>query len=171
MLVRIRPYETDDIPRAFEAAKQSYVELSPFMPWCHADYSIEETRSWITERIAAFAARTDYCFAVVSGDDGTLLGGCGPSGIDTANRRANLGYWIRTDATRRGAATTATRLLADWAFEHTALARLEIVTAIDNAASRRVAEKVGAFREGVARSRLLLRGAMHDAVIFSIVRG
>jgi len=51
-----------------------------------------------------------------------------------------------------------------------ALVRLEVVVSVENAASLRVAEKAGAIREGVLRSRLLLHGRMHDAVMLAFVR-
>jgi len=41
--------------------------------------------------------------------------------------------------------------------------------AVGNAASIRVAEKIGGVREGVLRSRLLLHGEFHDAVLFSVI--
>jgi RimJ/RimL family protein N-acetyltransferase len=58
----------------------------------------------------------------------------------------------------------------NWAFESTELVRLEIVVATGNTASHRVAEKVGAIREGVLRRRLLLHGHPHDATMFSLIR-
>ena len=68
-------------------------------------------------------------------------------------------------------ATAAVRALSEWAFTHTWLERLEIVAATGNLRSRRVAEKAGAVREEVARSRLRLHERFHDAVVYSIVRG
>ncbi|MGL5096173.1 MAG: GNAT family N-acetyltransferase, partial [Planctomycetia bacterium] len=59
---------------------------------------------------------------------------------------------------------------AAWAFAETNLVRLEIVAAVDNHASRRVAEKAGAVFEGIARRRLLVHGASHDAAVYSLVR-
>jgi ribosomal-protein-serine acetyltransferase len=50
------------------------------------------------------------------------------------------------------------------------LNRIEIITEVTNVASQRVAEKVGAQREGVIRQRLWLHGAAHDAVLFAVVR-
>ena len=102
--------------------------------------------------------------------DGTYLGGCGLNQIDRINRRANLGYWVRSTATRQGVATGAVRALRDWAFEVTELVRLEIVVAVGNAASHRVAEKVGAVREGTLIRRLMLHGALRDASMFSLTR-
>jgi len=49
------------------------------------------------------------------------------------------------------------------------LLRIEIVAAVDNIPSQRVAEKAGARREGVLRNRLFINGESLDAVLFSLV--
>ncbi len=165
----IRFVEISDAPALFEAAMASRAELAPWMPWCHPAYSIEESREWLEEQEAERAAGTEYAFAIVD-RHGEFCGGCGLNAIDTVNLRANLGYWVRTSHTRRGLATHAVGLLADWAFAHTVLNRLEIVVSTRNFPSLRVAQKAGAEREGVARARLVLDGEVHDAVVFSIVR-
>ena len=64
----------------------------------------------------------------------------------------------------------AVRQLADWGFAHTRLHRLEIVVAADNERSQRVAEKAGARREGILRSRLWSYEIPHDAVLYSMVK-
>ncbi len=86
------------------------------------------------------------------------------------DRLAKLGYWIRSSATGRGAAPAAVLLARDWAFRETGLNRLEIVCAFGNTRSRRVAEKVGATREGVLRRRLLLPSGPSDAIMYSLLR-
>lgn len=167
--VRIRPYELNDARSVFEAARESLVELRPWMPWCHPDYSMEDSHLWLETQVMAFQQGTAFEFAIVS-PDGRYLGGCGLNEISTANQRANLGYWVRSSATRRGVATEAVRLVRDWGFRHTELLRLEIVVAVTNRASQRVAEKAGATLEGTLRSRLLLHGTPHDAAMFSFIR-
>jgi len=167
--VRIRPYRLDDADLIFEAARESLAELGPWMPWCHPHYSLNESRLWLEEQVPAFEQGTAFEFAIVS-TDGRYLGGCGLSQVDKLNRRANLGYWVRTTATRRGVATAAVHLLRDWGFQNTDLLRLEIVVAVGNIASQRVAEKSGAVREGTLRNRLILHGTVHDAAVFSFVR-
>ena len=139
------------------------------MPWCHSGYSSNEARAWVTRQVAAFAAGTQYEFLIVSGD-GRMLGGCGLNEIERANRRANLGYWVRSSAVRRGVAADAIRRLADWAFRNTDLNRLELIVAAGNTASLAAARSAGAVREGLLRSRLVLHGRVHDAVVFSFVR-
>jgi RimJ/RimL family protein N-acetyltransferase len=59
--------------------------------------------------------------------------------------------------------------MAGFGFRQLGLQRIEIVVATGNHASQRVAEKAGALREGVLRKRLLIHGAAHDAVLYSLV--
>jgi ribosomal-protein-serine acetyltransferase len=167
--VLIRPLRIDDVPALYEAVRESLPVLCLWMPWCHPDYAIEESQTWIEKQIPAFQAGEEFTFAIVSASD-QFLGVIGLNAIDRDNRRANLGYWVRVSASARGVATTATQLVARWAFQHTDLNRLELVIAIMNGASLRVAEKAGAVREGILRSRLMLHGDTHDAAVFSIVR-
>jgi RimJ/RimL family protein N-acetyltransferase/N-acetylglutamate synthase-like GNAT family acetyltransferase len=165
--IAIRPYALDDASTVLTAVRESIARMHPWMPWCHPDYSLAESQSWLDEQVPAFAAETAFEFAIVSADGG-YLGGCGLNQIDVRNRRANLGYWVRSSAAGRGVATAAARSLHDWAVRHTDLVRLEIVVAVGNLPSRRVAEKLGARREGLLRDRLLLADGYHDALMFSL---
>jgi ribosomal-protein-serine acetyltransferase len=167
--IRIRPYRLDDAQAIWEAVRESIPELTPWMPWCHKGYSIDETRSWLGVQVPAFQQRTIFEFAITSGD-GRYLGGCGLNQIDALNQRANLGYWVRSSAAGKGVATVATKLTRDWGFANTDLVRIEILVAIGNIASRRVAEKSGALYEGTLRSRLTVHGTRHDAAMYSFIR-
>lgn len=167
--VSIRPYHLGDAFAVWEAARESLAEMRPWMPWCHQGYTLEESRAWLEVQVPAFEQRKAFEFAIASGS-GDYLGGCGLNQIDALHKRANLGYWVRSSARRRGVATRAIGLLRDWAFASTDLIRLELVVATGNAASRRAAEKSGAIFEAMLRSRLLLDGIAHDALIFSFIR-
>lgn len=169
MTPRIRPYVESDTDDVFGAVRESLAELTPWMSWCHEGYAAHETRTWLEAQVLAFSAGTAFEFAIVS-SDGRYLGGCGLSQVDPINRRANLGYWVRSSATRRGVATAAVGLVRDWAWANTDLIRLEIVAAVANLPSQRVAARAGALREGLLRSRLRVHGQSQDAVVFSIIR-
>jgi len=80
-----------------------------------------------------------------------------------------LGYFVRTSERGRGLAGDLSRLLVQFAFADLRLQRLEILVEPANAASLRVAEKLGAVREGVLRHRLLIHGTPRDAVMFSLL--
>ena len=166
----VRTYRDDDVPLLFAAVRESIAEVSPWLPWCHENYSIEESREFIKSRIAAAQGDEHYSFAVFSKDDPRLLGGVGLNFINRVHQFGNLGYWVRTSAGGRGVASTAAALVARFGFEQLGLQRIEILAAVPNIASQRVAEKIGAIREGVLRKRLLIRGEPQDAILFSLVR-
>ena len=103
-------------------------------------------------------------------DSGRFLGG---AGLELLQSRAPDGESWLLGADQRGAgrgiATQAARLVARFGFEQLGLQRIEIVAAVGNIASQRVAEKAGATREAVLRKRLLINGESQDAVLFSLV--
>ena len=168
MICRIRPYRADDAQALYEAARESIPDVFPWLAWCHPDYSMAEAVDW-TRSKAGPGSDGELVFAVVDPND-ELLGGCGVNQINRIHRFGNLGYWVRSSATGRGVARAAARLTAELVFETTDLVRLEIVCAVGNRRSQRVAEAVGAVREGVLQKRLLLHGEPVDAVMYSLVR-
>jgi ribosomal-protein-serine acetyltransferase len=169
-ICRLRRYAPEDAGPLWEAVRESAAAAFAWAPWCHAQYSLADAAEWIRSCTHAAAEGSRHAFAIVDGA-GRLLGGCGIDRIDRLNRLANVGYWVRTSATGRGVASEAVRQLADSAFRSTDLVRLEIVCAVGNERSQRVAARAGALREGVLRQRLVLHGASVDAVLYSLVRG
>jgi RimJ/RimL family protein N-acetyltransferase len=166
--VTIRPYEPVDAPELYAAVHESMAEVAPWMPWCHPGYSRNEAADWIEQTIVGHRAGTLFDFAILA--DGRFAGACGINRIDGANRVANLGYWIRTSRAGAGITPRAVRLLLDWAFHATALNRIEIVAAVDNVRSQRVAAKVGARREAVLAERTVVRGEPVDAIMYRVLR-
>ena len=167
---RIKQYELADAEDLAIAVVESAAEVGQWMGWCHAGYSLDEARDWIEKQHELTRQGLAYEFAILDGA-GRYLGGCGVNQVNKANRFANLGYWVRTTAMGRGVAPAAVHLVADQVFRETDLVRLEIVCAVGNVRSQRVAEKVGAVREGVLRRRLAIPSGLSDAVMFSLVRG
>jgi ribosomal-protein-serine acetyltransferase len=166
----LRPFRPDDAEALFEAVRESMNELTRWLSWCRSDYAIQQSIEFLEKRAEAFEEDGEYAFAITERATGRFVGACGINQIEAAARRANLGYWMRTSATRRGYAVQATLLLARWAFDAVPLERIEIVAAVGNVFSQRVAEKAGAVREGIARRRLRVHDVPHDAVVFSLVR-
>jgi RimJ/RimL family protein N-acetyltransferase len=153
----------------YAAVRESLPEVSRWLAWCDENYSIDESRHFIAARKLASQGDEWYSFGVFEKSSGVFVGGVGLNFINRVHQFGNLGYWVRTSATGRGFATRATRLAARFGFEQLGLRRIEIVAAIGNTASQRVAEKAGAIRECVARKRLLIQDESHDAVIYSLI--
>lgn len=167
--ILLRPYREADAEKLYEAVRESIPEVSRWLPWCHENYSITESREFIAARNVSSQGDEWYSFAIFEKSSGDFVGGVGLNFINRVHQFANLGYWVRTSATGRGFATRATRLAARFGFEHLGLQRIEIVAAVDNISSQRVAEKAGARHEGLARKRLLIGELAHDAMIYSLV--
>jgi len=166
----LRAHTPADVVALWEAVRESEAELSPWMPWCHAGYEQEEMARWVGHCAEARSRREKFEFVVTDpAAGGRVVGACGLNQVDWQNRRANLGYWVRTTATGRGVATAAAGILARYGFAELGLMRAEVLVATGNAASQRVAVKLGATREGVLRNRLWLDGRPHDAVAYSLI--
>jgi ribosomal-protein-serine acetyltransferase len=166
--VVLRPANDDDVFQVWQAVVESVGQISPWQQWCHPGYEPEEAAKYIRFSGEARTRRDSFEFLITDASSDVVLGGCGLNQIDWINRRANLGYWVRSSATGRGIATAAARLLARHGFEELGLLRVEVVVAVGNVASERVAAKLGATREGRLRNRLLLGGHPRDAFGFSL---
>jgi len=169
--ILVRPLELSDERALYEAVRESIPEVSSWLAWCHENYSIEETREFLRARGEKSQGDEWYSFGVFDRSAGErFLGGVGLNFINRVHQFGNLGYWVRTSAAGKGAASKAARLVARFGLAELGLNRIEILAAVPNIASQRVAEKIGAVREGILRKRLLVRGEPHDAMLFSLVQ-
>jgi RimJ/RimL family protein N-acetyltransferase len=169
--ILVRPLAADDAPALHATVRDSMASLSQWFPWCHPGYSLTDAQARIAYCIDAWERRAEFAFGIFSASGGALLGCAGLNRIDHTHRSANLGYWVGERYRGRGTATMAAASVASIGFEHLGLVRLEIVTLTVNHASMRVAERLGATREGVARNRLMLQGQPANAVVYSLIPG
>jgi ribosomal-protein-serine acetyltransferase len=167
--ILLRPHRLEDCDAMYAAVMESIPEISPWLPWCHAGYSRDETVAFIKVAGAAWDDRSHYPFAILAATDGAFLGGIAINHIAKPNRLANVGYWVRTSRTRQGIASAAVRLVSQYAFGTLGFTRLEIACLPTNTSSRRVAEKVGAKLEAMARNRLVMHGVAYAAAVYSLV--
>lgn len=168
--VEARRYTPHDVEMLFDAVTESVGHgFTEWMPWAHKEYSLQESQDYLKARDAAWEKGEDYALAVFSGEKRRYVGGVGLNAISAQHRYANLGYWIRRSEWGHGYAASATLCIARFAFEYLGLVRTEIVIAVGNDRSCRVADKAGAHHEGVLRNRLLLGGKPCDAHMYSLI--
>jgi RimJ/RimL family protein N-acetyltransferase len=158
-----------DALEVFIAVEESMASLRPWMPWAYPGYSIADSEGWIKNSMKGWSEETAYEFAITDSKDGSYIGGCGLNHLDIINKMANLGYWVRSSRHNEGIATRAAKMLAQFGLNTLKLNRIEIVAAVENSCSRRVAEKVGGVREGILRHLLAMPGGVQDAILFSII--
>ncbi len=167
--ITLRPFEFGDENVMYTAVHESLPELKPWMSWANEKYSNEVARNFITLTRAHWSSGAMYAFAIADTRTGELIGGCSLSHIHPVYYFCNLGYWVRTSRHGEGIAGRAAKLAAHFAFEKVKLIRAEIVIAVGNEPSKRVAEKIGAHDEGILLNRMVVGKEIYDAHMFSLL--
>jgi len=170
--ITLKALTIDDVASLFDAVRESITSLSYWLPsGFPLDYSIDDARQSIASAKKGWGDGTEFRFGIFDCTTNEFLG---IAGINNINRRynfGNVGYWIRDSQRNQGIATEATRLAIAAGISEFKFSRLEIFVLLANEPSRRVAEKIGAIREGIARNRLIFKGFPTDAIAYSIVPG
>ena len=166
--IGIRPFKAEDGHDLFIAAKESREELATWMVWCKPDYSCQDCDAFISSCDTKWHMRECYNFVIFETLNGDFLGSVSLNHINWTHNYANIGYWVRSSRVGRGIAPAAVRLVTTFGFLALGLSRLEMVVQLENLASRRVAEKVGANPEGILKNRLLMHSKPCDAILYSL---
>lgn len=142
----LRPWTEHDIPAMVAAYRDPVMRH-----WLrHPLTTAEEAYRVIQARRSDRRAGTGFSFAVLQagpdGSPGDLVGGIGIRRLDSEAATAEVGYWVTAPSRGRGIAPRALSAVSEWAFRmpwHRPVEQLELLHAIGNHASCRVAEKAG----------------------------
>lgn len=181
----LRQYVHEDAERLFAAVNASRDMLQPWLPWVHGSHeTIHNTHYHIEDlrhKQKGLLNGGRVVLGVFLRESGELVGGCGFHGVDAANSKAEIGYWTSALHVRRGYALEAARWLASWMMTPQGriyrggqpgwgFRRVEIRCAGENAASRRVAERMGFWPEVHRRQSAWLGGhGWQDEVGFGML--
>lgn len=100
-----------------EAIRRSIAELQQWMSWAQAMPTLHELRRVLVRGQMDFDADLAREYSIFETESEQLVGGAGLHPSDRPDRY-EIGYWVRSDHTGRGFATTATTTLVDAAFTH-----------------------------------------------------
>ena len=167
--VRLRRPAESDIPALVEAVADPEIPRWTLVP---QPYGEAEGRDFIRIGVEGPAAGTDVVFAWEAADaPGRLAGAVGVHDIEAGG--CEIGYWTAPWGRGRGLTTRAVRLVCAWALDPDGLG-LDVVQwrAIDgNAASQRIAERVGFRLTGLRRLSVVQRGVRRDEWCGDLLRG
>jgi RimJ/RimL family protein N-acetyltransferase len=140
--VRLRPWQPDDVPVLVAAHRDPALRR-----WLRTRLADEdEARAWIERQAAERAAGVRLAYAVlVDGFEGPV-GHVVLNGLAPDADRSEVGYWTAPAARGRGVAGAALRAILARATalpRAVPLRRFELMHAVDNEASCRVAQKAG----------------------------
>lgn len=162
--LRLRPFAADDVDDAVRAVDDP--EIHRWMAWAEG-YDRAQAVEFCT--VDAHSDPETKLTWAIDADD-RLVGSIGLNRADWANGKVETGYWIAPWGRRRGYAVEAVRAVAAYAFS-IGFHRVELLAAVDNVASRGVAERAGFTREGVLREAGRLGGGYTDMVMYAQLSG
>ncbi len=161
--VRLRRWRMQDAPAVHAACQDPAIVRFTSVP---TPYTLKDARHFLA---ASIGHRPDGLpLAIVDAGTDDLLGSIGLR-AGPRPHVAEVGYWLVPSARGRGIATRSVQLLSAWSIAELGIARVQLMTFVDNEPSQRVAERAGFTREGVLRAWAEHRGALMDHVMFSLL--
>jgi RimJ/RimL family protein N-acetyltransferase len=128
---------------------------------------------WFATALAEREAGRWFPFAVRRLADGACVGSTSYLDIAPKHRRIEIGAtWYQPDCWGTRVNPECKLLLLTHAFEVLGVQRVAFITDVLNERSQAAIAKLGATREGVLRSHMLVQGGRtRDSVVYSIVAG
>ena len=163
----LREFTEADAERVFTAVKDNYEHLRIFMIWSKPDYSLVDAREFIAKSIEDAKQNKSLGFGIFRAE--SLIGAIGFSRFDTSTGTTEIGYWIDHREEGKGIMSRASQLLIEYAFTELKLNRVEIRCSTENRRSAAVPERLGFLKEGVLRQSQLIKGRLHDFLVFGLL--
>ncbi len=129
---------------------------------------VGKTVEFIKQNLAKFGSGEGYEIGIWH--QGRMAGQIGYNHFELTDRRTEIGYWLGAEAQGKGLVTNACRALISNAFDKLSLNRVEIRCGTANHKSRRVAERLGAQLEGIARQAEWLHDSFIDLAVYSVLQ-
>jgi RimJ/RimL family protein N-acetyltransferase len=138
-LRRARPELSDAI---YDATVASFDELHQWMTWAEDVPSRAAVAEFLNSAQTLFDRDEDCNYALIEKSSGEVVGSSGLHFKGDPDSR-EIGYWVRSDRTGRGYATSAAQALAEAAFRFLPIDRVMIRMDKANVASASVPPKIG----------------------------
>lgn len=160
-LIQATPDDANEIYQAIDENRES---LRTWLPFVDSSKSATVTRTFLENTKVtgelAYMIRYENIFA----------GLIGLRGIDKANHKAEIGYWLVPSFEGKGLVTQSCLKLIEYAFEELDLNRILICVAVGNKRSRMVPARLGFLEEGIERDGELLVSGYTDLVRYSLLK-
>ncbi|MFF8911682.1 GNAT family N-acetyltransferase [Streptomyces olivaceoviridis] len=147
--LRLRPWQIDDVDSLVSAHRDPDLRR-----WLTSVISSDvDAHRWIGSQHQDWADGSRFSFAVLEDGGEGFAAAVGHVTVKIGNdSSAEVGYWTAAEARGRGLASRALEAVARWAFSERspiAVARLDLLHAVGNRASCRVAGRCGFELEAI----------------------
>jgi RimJ/RimL family protein N-acetyltransferase len=167
--VRLEPLAPGHAPGLFAVGTDPTIwEFLPTAPFAAPG----DADAYVANALARAAGGNEVPFAVIDRASGAVAGTTRYLDVRPADRGLEIGWTWYGVSYQRTAVNTATKLLLlTHAFQTLGAIRVQLKTDARNERSQRAIERLGAVREGVLRSTMILPkdGYVRDSVYYSII--
>lgn len=134
--------------------------------------TVDQVPQFIEDALKAFESGDGLAFATIDKATGRIAGSTRFMKANLTYKKIEIGYTFLGKSWQRSSINTEAKLLMlTHAFEHLELNRVELLTDFLNEKSRRAISRLGAKKEGVLRSHIIMPdGRVRDSVIYSIIK-
>jgi ribosomal-protein-serine acetyltransferase len=165
----LSPLDGLDTVELWESVEGSRVSLERFLPWVPFQSDVESSRGLANASGDDWDAGRSVRFGLRERSTSRFIGVVSLENFLDLHRSAELGYWLRDDATGRGYMTEGAAVCLEWGFRVVGLHRVRVAAAADNHRSLRVIERLGFKPEGVAREAEWCAGRWLDHAVFALL--
>jgi ribosomal-protein-serine acetyltransferase len=166
VLAPIDPTDAHDLWLSVDASRAHLERWLPWVPFnTDADASYRYAEASASDWDHARAVR----FTIRERGSRRFLGVAGLEALAHLHQSAELGYWLRADATGRGYMTEAAGAIVSWAFHRANAHRIRVAAATDNHASLAVIRRLGFRFEGIARQAERCQARWLDHALFALL--
>jgi len=166
-VVELRPMTVADVDKLFDAAN-----FPQLWKWTNNVISTrDDMAKYVGSALADRAADRALPFVTTDVITGEVIGSTRFGNIETAHRKAEIGWtWVTPSRQRSAVNTEAKLLMLKHAFEMWKCVRVELKTDANNERSRNAILRIGAREEGILRNHMITdAGRFRDSVYFSII--
>jgi len=167
----LRPPREIDQKAWINARRESRAFLEPWEPaWPSREVLLKDFYSFLHAREKKWRRDQGYSFLLFSKDTKHLVGCVNVNNVVRgAGQYATLGYWTAKDYAAEGYMTEAVGAVCNYGFKGLGLHKILAASLPENVASRRVLQKCGFIREGMARKHLKIAGDWHDHILYGLL--
>lgn len=140
--------------------------LSQWLAWPPYCQSEQDFRLFIQRSLIDYAEGKSLTCAILF--QGEVVGNCSFNDINHDLKRVKVGYWLSHEHTNKGIMTRVVKKLIDLAFTKYQMDKVELSAAVENWASRAVAERSGLVLEGVISNSERIGERILDHAIYAI---
>jgi ribosomal-protein-serine acetyltransferase len=164
----LKMLQQESASEIFRTIDRNRNALRTWLPFVDHTLKAEDTELFIRSMLNAAPQKRDLIYEIRC--MGKFAGLIALKEIDPWNKKAELGYWLAPDFENLGLMTKACHVLIHSAFRHLDINRLQLKAGIGNAASCRIAEKLGFRLEGIERAGEKFSDRYIDLEVYGLIK-